>query len=457
MISRYCRCSGGDRGASAIEYGLIIAGTILGLLGIVVGLRTAIGTSYSSAECKIGSASGCTSPSPTTSPTGTTSPTSTPTGGPTTSVTSVGSSNLNPTLGETITLTATIVPATATGIVYFVDGTTAIGTATLVNGSATMSTSELEFGTHTITAVYTGSLGVTQSTSSAITVTVLRTTTVTLTFSPPAPVSGQTVVATATVTATPSSPTPAGSIRFTGPGIDSTVPLGGGSANLSLGALAVGSYAVAADYVPSDAISAPSSDSETLVVGQGSVSITVSVPGATTVPAGTQVTLRAQVAPSTATGTISFLRSTGGSPTTIGTAQLVNGLATLDTTTLPVGGWFIRATYGGDANYAAQPNSNSVTVTVVQAPGPVTNLRATPARRSVALAWTAPTGAPSPTRYIITRTPPAAGVRNTVTGTTFNSTGLSRNTNYQFTVVACVRVNAVDICSAGVSINTRTT
>jgi uncharacterized repeat protein (TIGR01451 family) len=60
------------------------------------------------------------------------------------------------TAGQSITLTATVTPASATGTVSFLDGTTMIGSATLTSGVATLSTNQLAAGSHSLTAQYAG-------------------------------------------------------------------------------------------------------------------------------------------------------------------------------------------------------------------------------------------------------------------------------------------------------------
>ncbi|MFZ1086684.1 MAG: Ig-like domain-containing protein [Terracidiphilus sp.] len=60
-------------------------------------------------------------------------------------------------VGASVTFTASVSPSTATGTTTFFDGTTQLGSAvTLNSGQATYSTSALVFGSHSITAVYSG-------------------------------------------------------------------------------------------------------------------------------------------------------------------------------------------------------------------------------------------------------------------------------------------------------------
>jgi hypothetical protein len=83
----------------------------------------------------------------------------------------------NPAAGANFTLTATVAPAAATGIVTFYDSTqsppTSLGTGTLNNGTATLSTSYAAAGTYSITATYSGDCNyATSSTLNALTITV---------------------------------------------------------------------------------------------------------------------------------------------------------------------------------------------------------------------------------------------------------------------------------------------
>ena len=84
--------------------------------------------------------------------------------------------------------------------------------------------------------------------------------------------------------------------------------------------------------------------------------------------AGQPITLTATLSPYTVTGppstttngeTVTFYN--GG--TSIGTGTLNNGVATLTTTSLPVGSESLQAVYSGDSNYK-QSSSNTLTVTV---------------------------------------------------------------------------------------------
>jgi len=79
-------------------------------------------------------------------------------------------SDLNPASpSDIVTFTATISPATGTGVVTFLDDSTTMGTGTVTAGVATFSTTGFSNGSHSITAVYGGDGNYNGSTSPALT------------------------------------------------------------------------------------------------------------------------------------------------------------------------------------------------------------------------------------------------------------------------------------------------
>ena len=85
------------------------------------------------------------------------------------------SSSLNPsTVGRTVKFTATVTSATTTptGAVTFMDGSNVLATVNLAGAKASYSTSVLAAGSHSITAVYGGTVNIVGSTSPALTQTV---------------------------------------------------------------------------------------------------------------------------------------------------------------------------------------------------------------------------------------------------------------------------------------------
>ena len=88
---------------------------------------------------------------------------------------------------------------------------------------------------------------------------------------------------------------------------------------------------------------------------------------ATTITAGSSVTLTATItgatgSTTTPSGTVTFLDGT----TTLGTGTLASGVATLATSTLAAGSHSITASYSGDANFTGSTSSAAtITVTAV--------------------------------------------------------------------------------------------
>jgi YVTN family beta-propeller protein len=142
-------------------------------------------------------------------------------------------SSLNPSnFAQIVTFTATVTSAAAgtpTGTVTFKDGVNSLGTVTLnASGQASFSTAALSVGTHTITAVYGGSLNFATSTSAVLTQTVNRAaTTTTLASSANPSALGQAATFTATVSGPGGVPT--GTVTF----LEGNTSIGTGTLNAS--------------------------------------------------------------------------------------------------------------------------------------------------------------------------------------------------------------------------------
>ena len=155
--------------------------------------------------------------------------------------------------GQPITLTATVTPDTATGVVVFYDGAASLGTATVTGGPATLTVSSLSRATHSLTAMYLGDAVHGGSASAAVfqSVNVAGTSSIVSSSANPSQF-GQAVSFIATVgAAPPGARTPTGMVQFR---IDNAilgapVALSGGSAtSASTGALSVGPHQVQAVY-----------------------------------------------------------------------------------------------------------------------------------------------------------------------------------------------------------------
>ena len=170
-------------------------------------------------------------------------------------------SSLNPsTFGQSVTFTATVSGGTSpTGTVQFFDGATPLGTVALAGNSAALTTSALGVGTHPITAVYSGDVDDTSSTSTPLSQVVNAAapgvTATSLVSSLNPSTVGQPVTFTATVSGGTS---PTGNVQFReGATVLATVPLAGATAAFTTSALSVGVHAITADY-GGDADDAPS-------------------------------------------------------------------------------------------------------------------------------------------------------------------------------------------------------
>jgi hypothetical protein len=249
-------------------------------------------------------------------------------------------SSLNPsTYGASVTFRAAVTPATATGSVQFLDGTTVLATSTVIAGSASLTSQALAVGTHPITAVYSGDVGDTGSTSSALSQVVNKVTSSTTIASSLNPSAyGQAVQFTATVT--PSTAT--GTVTFSGIG---SATLSGGVASITTSSLAVGTTTVTAQFNGDANDNASTSAGLAQVVKTATTTSLTSSPNASSY--GHTVTLTATVTPSSATGSVQFYDGT----TMLGTGTLNGGRATYSANALAVGSHSLTAVYlgGNDA------------------------------------------------------------------------------------------------------------
>ena len=314
------------------------------------------------------------------------------TGGPITQVVTKGTTSTvvvgtpNPSVTpNNVTFTATVAALTGigngTGTVEFRDGATSLGFGNVVGGIATLSLTTLAFGSHTITAIYSGDANFTGSTSAAFAQTVLRLTLTTVSSNRvPSSSFGQTVTFTANVSIVGGFTTPTGTVQFS---IDGT-PVGGvltlsgqGRATFSTTTLSVGSHTVVAVYSGDPATFLAGSTTnpsftQTVVIANSTTTVTSSVNPSLI---GGNVTFTARVSPSTATGTVQFFIDTvpwAGGPLTLG----ATGRASLTLNTLAFGPHSINAVYSGSVNYigststaiSQQVKYNSRTVVVSSQP-----------------------------------------------------------------------------------------
>jgi Bacterial Ig-like domain (group 3) len=184
------------------------------------------------------------------------------------STTNITSATPNPsTAGKIVTLVANVSGSAGTpsGTVTFLDGATVLGAADLSSGNASIGVSGLTFGSHTITANYSGDSLYKVSASGSTTVNVHGGATVIVNSSVAPSIPNQSVTFTATVTGNGVDASPVGNVSFLSDGVvfGSPAPLDGtGHATISLATLSAGSHFITARFngdtiygvTPSDSI-----------------------------------------------------------------------------------------------------------------------------------------------------------------------------------------------------------
>ncbi len=270
-------------------------------------------------------------------------------------------SSVNPSLyGQRVTFTATVTSLSGVipdGEVSFYDGDK-IGTSATSGGVATFTTSTLKSGTHTIRATFAGP-GFEPSSGTVTQVVTPLSTTTTLTSSLNPSTYGQPITWTATVTSA-GSHGPTGKVKFAGIGVATLN--GSGVATFTKTWLNAATYAITAEY-EGDEASAPSDSAALNQVVNPATTTTVVTSPANPSTQGESVTFTATVKTSTSVnpaGTVTF--TAGG--TTLGTATLSGNVASISTSSLPVGAYAVQATYNGETDFTG--SSGRVTQTVNQ-------------------------------------------------------------------------------------------
>ncbi len=264
------------------------------------------------------------------------------------------SSSQNPApTGQSVTFTVALTPATTTGSVQLLDGSTVL--SSLGVGTTTASVT-LGVGQHSVTAVYSGDTNFNGTTSTAVSQLITTVTATTVSAAPPASNYGQSVLLTGSVTPTPTG----GTIQFLDGGtVLGSVALQSGAASLAVSALAVGAHSITAVY-SGDGAAYLGSTSAVITENVNKAASTASL-AASPNPAnvGQAVTLSAAISASSATGTVQFFDGA----TSLGTVPVSSGAAMLSTSALATGSHSLSAVYSGDATYSTS-TSNVVTETV---------------------------------------------------------------------------------------------
>jgi len=265
--------------------------------------------------------------------------------------------------GQPVALSATVAGPDAdhpaAGTVTFKRGSVAIGTADVANGAASL-TAALPAGTLAVSAVYNGSASLDGSVSAPTTVTVTQAPTATV-LQVDTTLAGAPASLTATVTAPGVAQTPSGKVTFRrGTTAIGVVDLdGSGTARLSA-ALPAGSTSLTATYGGSTALAGSVSAPTAVDLQKAATTTALAIDPGPVANAGDLVTLTATPAVEDGrvpTGNVTFRRGTSQ----LGSVALVDGTATLTTSTLPVGTLAISATYNGSTTLLA---STSATATL---------------------------------------------------------------------------------------------
>jgi hypothetical protein len=273
--------------------------------------------------------------------------------GPLVTSTSLQVSATSTTIGDPVILTAAILPAAATGMVTFYNGSTAIGTANLSAGVATLNTSFASPGTVSLTAEFNANSSYESSTSSAVELFVSGNTPDSIALQAP---SSLIIGYNATMEATITPANATGMVNF----YDNstylgTVPVNAGTATMQNTFMSGGSQSLTAVY-SGDTTYEPATSAPAILV--------VSSPGST--PTGTGfalsenpayyqdfVTITAVITPSQATGQVSFYDN----GVLLGNSVLSSGTAAYSFVVTTLGDNEIKAVYNGDTTYAASTSS----------------------------------------------------------------------------------------------------
>jgi sugar lactone lactonase YvrE len=257
---------------------------------------------------------------------------------------------------------------TPTGNIAFTDGAKTLGSAVIgSNGVASFPVPPLAVGVHHITAVYVGDATdygsqyvFNQTVNLAPSTTNLSTSASVVQFSTP-------ITFTATVAGDPAS-TPTGNVAFKdGATVLSTVPVNSlGVASYVNTTLPAGTHTITAAYLgDSDYAGSTSIQIITETIKQTATTAKLSASTLNSI-ASRAITLTATVTALGAipTGTVSFMNGN----VLIGTATLNRGIASVATSSLPVGTDSVFAIYNGDSNDTGSTSTPPLAITIVKAP-----------------------------------------------------------------------------------------
>lgn len=216
--------------------------------------------------------------------------------------------------GAPLTLTATITPAAATGMVQFKDGSTNIGDpVTVLNGSAAETTSTLTVGSHQLTAVFipTNAMLYSPSTSPAVPFVISGATATSTTLNTSSAVTPAVVGTAVTLTATVNPAAAGGTVQFRdgATNIGNAVAVSNGTASQTTTTLTAGSHQLTAVFTPTTATLYSSSTSSAVtfvIAGATATTTTLATSPTSPVVENTPMTMTATITPTAAVGTVQF-------------------------------------------------------------------------------------------------------------------------------------------------------
>jgi minor extracellular serine protease Vpr len=284
--------------------------------------------------------------------------------------------------GQSVTFTSTVTAqygGSATGSIAFYDGGSLLGTVAVAGNSASISTSALTAGSHSIHSIYSGDANVNVSSSGTVAESVSKASTHTVVVGSPNPaVSGANVTFTATITPVAGG-NAGGTVTFKlGTNVLATSPVAGNAASFSTSSLPLGTSMIKASYSGDSNLQGSSAATSEVVKAATTTSITSSN---SSISYGDTITLQATVG------------STAGSPAdgekvtfkngtrTIGTATLSGGVASLTTSSLPVGNLSLSALYAGETQFLGSSASLSETVSKVSTSVALSSTQAGPGQQ----------------------------------------------------------------------------
>ncbi|HTW79622.1 MAG TPA: Ig-like domain repeat protein, partial [Terracidiphilus sp.] len=268
--------------------------------------------------------------------------------------TTLTASNTAPLAGSSVQLTAAIYPSAATGAVTFLDGTTTLGTANLTGGVASYTIPAIAAGTHLYSAVYEGNTNDATSTSSAISVNALLSSSTMLAASAMSPLAGTNVTLTATTA--PSAAT--GTVTFMdGSATLGTASLSNGTASYTVYAILAGTHAYTATYGGSATYTSSTSSAVSVTAQPAAAIFTLGVTNPVTYGNSSTFTLASSQYPAP-TGSVTFSVNGVALPATKAWA---NGQISMSvSSSTQANGWIagssntVTAAFAGDSTYAAQ-------------------------------------------------------------------------------------------------------